>query len=344
MDLEKYTVNDFVMNEHFREWVLTGNDQFWDDWLQTHPQKSAEVEEAKRIILSLHFPEDELSQEQYTRLSDNILEKVMAFEKNKRTPTSSPFRQSKSTYTRVAASILLFFCLGTLLFIWLQYIDKAVVYTTGYGQTRTVALPDGSTVFLNANSSLKHKTSWQSKAGREVWLEGEAFFIVQKKQQETNAIKFIVHTDDVQVEVLGTEFTVSKRRTNTRVILNEGKIRLDIIDQPTRSDIVMKPGDWVEYEALQHRLTRKTVNAHVYSSWTKKKWILENTSLLQVAEQIQETFGLEVSVPDTSLQKESMTGVIPVETLDEALEVLTSTYNIKIEKKNNRLIINRSLP
>jgi ferric-dicitrate binding protein FerR (iron transport regulator) len=344
MDLEEYTVNDFVMNEHFRQWVLTGKDEFWENWLQTNPQKSAEVEEARRIILSLHFPEDELSEEQYTRLSDNILREVMAFEKTRPATTKLPFWKAKWTYPRIAASILLLLSLSALLFIWLQHMDKAVLYSTKYGETRTVKLPDGSTIFLNANSILKHTRNWKNHANREVWLEGEAFFVVQKKQHQASAIKFIVHTDDVQIEVLGTEFTVSKRRTNTRVILNEGKIRLDILDQPIKSDIVMKPGDWVEYEALQHKLTRKTVNAQVYSSWTKKKWILENTSLLQVAERIQETFGLEVSVPDISLQKESMTGVIPVETLDEALEVLATTYNIRIEKNNNQLIIKRTLP
>src|SRR5688500_19505261 len=116
MDLEKYTVNDFVMDEHFRQWVLTGKDKFWDNWLQKHPEKSVEIEEAKRIILSLHFPEDELSQEQYTRLSNNILQEVVAFEKNKQT-LDSPFWQRKWTYTRIAASFLLLLSLSALLFI-----------------------------------------------------------------------------------------------------------------------------------------------------------------------------------------------------------------------------------
>lgn len=342
MDLEQYTVSFFVMDESFRNWVLTGEDTYWENWLQNHPEKAAEVEEAKHLIQTMHFREDELSTEQYTELSSRILQAVKEYEQGKPARKMPLWQRKWNTYY-VAASIAGILVLSTLLYFWLQNWNK-VVYATSYGETRQVTLADGSTVILNANSSIRYSKDWENEHEREVWLEGEAFFVVHKKQKQDQSLKFIVHTDDVQIEVLGTQFTVSKRETNTRVVLNEGKIRLDILNQPSQNNIVMQPGDWVEYEALQQKITRKTVNAQVYSSWTHNKWILENTSLKQVATQIEETFGVEVVVPDIRLSNESMTGVIPIETLDKALDVVAATYNVKIEHKDDRLVITRNLP
>jgi ferric-dicitrate binding protein FerR (iron transport regulator) len=336
MDFQHYTVKDFVMNDSFQQWVLKGNDYFWENWVKDHPEKSVEVEEAKRMLLSLHFHNEELSQEQYNRISNRIEQRVMAYEKSQR---KLPLWGTLIKHYRVAASILVILA-ATTLFFWLLQ-TRSVVYATKYGETRTIILPDHSKVILNANSSLRFSNNWRGKLNREVWLEGEAFFDVEKKQLAASSVKFTVHTDDVQIEVIGTEFTVSKRQTNTWVVLNEGKIKLDVLNEPAKQNIVMRPGDWIEYQAEHRKLVHKTVNAEVYSSWISKKWILENTSLKQVAKRFEETFGINVIIADKRLATESMTGVIPVETLDDALEVLSATYDVRIKQKGNQVFITK---
>jgi ferric-dicitrate binding protein FerR (iron transport regulator) len=71
-------------------------------------------------------------------------------------------------------------------------------------------LPDNSTVILNANSSLRYQENWEAELLREVWVDGEAFFSVVHTH---NHQRFRVNvTDDLKVEVLGTEFNVKDRR------------------------------------------------------------------------------------------------------------------------------------
>jgi transmembrane sensor len=336
MEFQHYTVKDFMMNDSFQQWALDGKDQFWENWIKDHPEKQAETEEAKRMLLSLHFRKEELSQDQFNRISSQIDQGVMVYEQSKRV---RPLWGSFLKRYRVAASLTVILLVASLFFWWQQ--ARSIVYTTAYGETRTILLPDQSRVILNAHSSLRFHKNWEQGQPREVWLEGEAFFDVEKKQKTGTSVKFTVHTHDVQIEVLGTEFTVSKRKTNTYVVLNEGKIKLDVLDEAARQSIVMQPGDLIEYQAEQHRLIHKVVNAEVYSSWTSNKWILENTSLEQVARRIEEVFGIEVSIPDKKLARESMTGVIPVETLDNALEVLSATYNVSIRQKGDQIIITK---
>ena len=88
---------------------------------------------------------------------------------------------------------------------------------TDFGQTRALALPDGSQVTLNGHSSLRYATTWQPDQPREVWLDGEGFFSVQHM---ANNQRFLVHTTaGLQIEVLGTKFVVARRRDQTRVVL-----------------------------------------------------------------------------------------------------------------------------
>ncbi|HTI11803.1 MAG TPA: FecR domain-containing protein [Puia sp.] len=66
-----------------------------------------------------------------------------------------------------------------------------------------IILPDGSKIWLNADSRLKYPAAFQASL-REVYLEGEAFFEIAKNPQRP----FIVHLPKGKVNVLGTSFDI----------------------------------------------------------------------------------------------------------------------------------------
>jgi ferric-dicitrate binding protein FerR (iron transport regulator) len=68
--------------------------------------------------------------------------------------------------------------------------------------------------------------------------------------------KFIVHARDINVEVLGTEFNLQRRRERTKVILHSGKVQLTEVDESWQR-LLSKPGDIVEYNDVSHNLVRK---------------------------------------------------------------------------------------
>lgn len=70
------------------------------------------------------------------------------------------------------------------------------------GSRTQVTLPDGSTVWLNAGSTLTYPSNF-NLANRDITLTGEAFFDVKK--QET---PFVVYAMDLAFRVLGTEFNL----------------------------------------------------------------------------------------------------------------------------------------
>ncbi|SOD17715.1 FecR family protein [Pedobacter xixiisoli] len=95
--------------------------------------------------------------------------------------------------------------------------------STPNGGQFTVTLPDGTTVYLNAASTLKYPTSFVG-AERHVELSGEAYFEVAKNKGRT----FTVSTDKQKIQVLGTHFNVNSYQDNGQIIttLAEGSVKV----------------------------------------------------------------------------------------------------------------------
>src|SRR5580698_9260450 len=182
--------------------------------------------------------------------------------------------------------------------------EEMAVIKTGYGEIKNILLPDSSVVVLNGNSSLRMSSTWTETGGRQVWLEGEAYFQVQKKA--STAEKFVVHTREVDVEVLGTKFNVNARRQRAVVSLEEGKVRLSMNGVVTsvlekKAALVMRPGQVAEVdEDLQTKVNEdRTIGAR--SGWARHEFHFDNTSLGEIASMIQDTYGYDMVVEDSSM-------------------------------------------
>ena len=219
--------------------------------------------------------------------------------------------------------------------------ENSVVHSTAYGQMIRITLPDSSMVILNGNSSIKYGKQWANKWSREVYLDGEAFFVVRHTEHDQ---KFIVNTSEqFNVEVLGTEFSVSKRKRGTRVVLNSGKVLLNIPNPEGNEQVVMKPGELIEFFEGSGDYIKKEVNAEAYSSWKDKKLILDHTSLREILTILRENYGLEVIFVDKDLLDQKVSGSMPAENIDMLLKNIAVTYGIKISKNKNTIQI-RKIP
>ncbi|MBB5212347.1 FecR family protein [Microbulbifer hydrolyticus] len=113
-------------------------------------------------------------------------------------------------------------CLGIALWIGNQWLQQAPVqqqmYTTAIGETRTIALADGSEVKLNTNSELIVNFSRDER--RTQLLRGEAFFDVARQTSRP----FTVAAGSANIRVLGTQFNVERNPDNTRVSVTGGTV------------------------------------------------------------------------------------------------------------------------
>ncbi|HEX9511971.1 MAG TPA: FecR domain-containing protein [Puia sp.] len=216
------------------------------------------------------------------------------------------------------------------------------VLKTGYGEVKNILLPDSSVVILNANSSLRIQQQWTDGDSRQVWLEGEAYFKVQKKASTRQ--KFVVHTRELDVEVLGTKFNVNTRRQHSIVSLEEGKVQLSVHGNvqsviEKKASMVLRPGQVVTLdESLQVKINEdKDVAAH--SGWSRNEFHFDNTPLLEVARLIEDTYDYKMEARDTSLFRLSISGDLRAANVQELVKVLEVTLKLNMRIQNKTIYI-----
>ena len=216
---------------------------------------------------------------------------------------------------------------------------------TSYGEVKTILLPDSSVVTLNGNSSLRMLQQWGPGDNREVWLDGEAYFQVQK--QHAARTGFVVHTSQVDVEVLGTRFNVNTRRQQSIVSLEEGKVRLSVHGEVSLvnkdSAIVMRPGQTVVVDASSSPKVNEDRNVTAHSGWTKNEFHFDNTSLAEIARLMEDTYGYKMTVSDTSLWKLSISGDLRASNIQELIKVLEVTLKttMRIDRDRKTIYVTR---
>lgn len=343
MEYANYTTEDFIADEAFQAFVFeTDSHQvdFWKIWIAQHPEKEYEVDQAIEILKIFKYSHKSPSGVNKQQELEKLLQKTQ-HQNFKVYRNPAPDSKYWNRLSKIAAIFIGFLFVAVAYLVVNNYLQTTRI-STNYAETKEILLPDGSTVVLNANSNIHYASQWQEGQLREVWLEGEAFFSVHKKNAGPSAsatpIKFIVHTQDLQVEVLGTEFTVSKRDISTRVTLNSGKIKLGLNAREETEPILMEPGEQVIFSSEKEHLVQTKVKPELYSSWAKQVWILEDTPLSRVAQMIEETFGMEVIIKDKrEIAHEKMTGVVPIREIDQLLEGLSTIYQLQITKKGNTI-------
>jgi len=201
-DYADFTAADFLADDFFMEWVLRPdgeNQAFWESWQQHYPEKQAVIAEARAMLLSLEYERHHMPQESYDRIwlalhqqMDKAMPETMRYE---RTDHRRRWRRAA-----ILTGVLGMLALGA---YWLlKPADKRELYTSQFGENRRLVLPDSSVVILGPHSSLRAASFRMEENKREVWLDGEAFFIV--KHDDAMAKPFTVHAGNLDIEVLGT--------------------------------------------------------------------------------------------------------------------------------------------
>jgi len=223
---------------------------------------------------------------------------------------------------------------------WKMYQQNSLVkYQTAYGEVRSFTLPDQSVVTLNGNSSLQYHRYWNSAKAREIWIRGEAFFDVKPAAQK----RFLVHTaHQINVEVLGTTFNVLDRESRTQVVLNTGKVRLSGSSKALPAPIEMQPGELVEVNTNARSLVKRHINAAAYASWKSHKLQFNNADLAQVAQVLQETYGITVIIKDSTLLHQQFSGTVPSQNANMLLEGLSQLFDLKITRQNATVNIEKN--
>ncbi|OJV35389.1 MAG: hypothetical protein BGO33_08975 [Bacteroidia bacterium 43-41] len=197
------------------------------------------------------------------------------------------------------ASIFLLPVVGGLLTYWVMHNNlesstpktEIVEHIVPDGEMKRVFLPDGSEVWLNAGSILLYSNDFKGHS-RRLFLNGEATFRVEKDPKRP----FIVKTQYMQIEALGTTFNVKSYvdMGTTAVTLEEGSVRVGVAGKVNVSEVIT-PNEQFIYDHRQGKTSVIQVDAELVSRWKEGYLVFEDASFEEIIHTVERRFNVTVN-------------------------------------------------
>ena len=200
------------------------------------------------------------------------------------------------------------------------------------GMEYTLALSDGSLVYLNAETSVKYPVVFAENE-RMVELDGEAYFEVAKDASRP----FIVRMNGVDVKVTGTSF-------NARAYRNEGKVVTTLIEGRVEvNGKAIVPGEQARYEVGNGDLEVAKVNVEHFVAWKEGYFVFRNERLEDVMRTLARWYKVEYHFMDEASKDvrigarfgryNDMTPIIEMLRETELVDVLQTNCSLYISKR-----------
>jgi transmembrane sensor len=199
--------------------------------------------------------------------------------------------------------------------------------------TFKVTLADGTTVWLNAGSSLRFPSRFDG-AERLVELQGEAFFDIAKDTKHP----FIVTTTGMRVQALGTSFDVKayKEERQAKATLITGAVQVNAGERKE----VLKPGEQVIYEHEKQRFNTVTADTRQVLGWKDKQFIFGGTSTGEVMQEIGRWYDVDIVYENGFTGEDLYHGEISrTVTLSKLLEMMQTTGAAQFRMQGKTLYV-----
>lgn len=206
-------------------------------------------------------------------------------------------------------------------------LNRYHIFKSPARSTYNLTLPDGSSVHLNASSTIKIP-AWNQDSLRSVQLQGEAFFRVVKDQK-----KFVVYASQggrqQEVRVYGTKFNIAAYPDGEQIetTLVEGSVSL--ADLSAGRIMWLRPSERVVFD--QRGMQKDVVNVDRNLAWRSNLFYFEDEPIEEVFKQISKWHDVTIHV-HTALPKQHFWGQVSREIpIEDILSLLEKTYAIKFQ-------------
>lgn len=327
----QYDSVDFAQDDSFVRWVKEENSEdetFWQEWISNHPDKKEEVEKAIIIVKQIVFEKDEIEKEVEERVWSGIHTSVTKNTEKTLFKTNTISRGkiiSLASIAAVAAMLIFFLMVG----VGSGY-DTTI--QTQYAEMETIKLPDGSLVYLNADSDLEYNTAnWIEE--RTLNLEGEAFFEVKKGSQ------FMVKTKKGNVTVLGTSFNVYQRSKDFKVHCKTGKVSVFA----AKNTSILTANQSVSIPNQIHQIEKDISPSDNRSNWKNGIYTYRNESIEKIAKELERQLDLNISLPE-ELKKQLYTGSFSTTDKETALSEVFWPLDMEYTEEGRNIIVTNKAP
>lgn len=209
--------------------------------------------------------------------------------------------------------------------------------STAKGEQCTVQLPDGSLVYLNGGSIILYPGTFTGGKRQIRLVTGEIFLEVQRNE----AVPFIVNTDDKEVKVLGTSFTVQNRPETDQVTVavKTGKVAFGLSGNASASHLLLTPGRKGSIEKTDGRMQIAACNTGSIGAWRHDEFVFEDATLADILDALQYRYGMQYRIGKKSLRKKHFKATFRQRRPEEIIRILSIMGDFRYYKKDSVTVI-----
>ena len=236
--------------------------------------------------------------------------------------------------------------------------------TVPHGSKSMIVLGDSTKVWLNAGATFRYPTNFERK-GREIFLEGEAYFEVKKDEHRP----FLVNMNGMNIKVHGTKFNVRAYAGDSRLetALLEGSIEVIGVksEQGKNDNLFLKPGQklvlfkeinkddaildhqgdsFVGLDPVKIERAELTnlLSAENEIAWRADKLVFERQRFDEVKTKLERWYGVTIDIQDSSILNYRFTGTFDQETFEQAIGALKHAASFDYELNKKHVIIRKN--
>ncbi len=347
------------------------------DWFSDEKKETSIKEILMENLSNCQVNNSATEEVNFEKIYDSIEQKI--FKPKQKKISGKRFSDWKnnniSFFLRIAALFILLFVSGGILsYLIFKPSEKATIITYSeikapLGSKSEVVLPDGSKVWLNAGSKIRYQSSFNKK-NRNIFLEGEAYFKVNKNKQ----LPFIVKTGDLNIVAIGTEFNVKAYNEDgiIETTLIEGKVTIRNDRQAKNhyvQQVSLEPKQKAVYlrAKLQLRIedikTIRKSNPEVIKpekgvvyvaekidpepiiSWKDDRLIIRGEEMRSLAIKLERKYNISILFESENIKQFRFTGTLEDETLTQVLDVikLSAPIDYELDGKKVKIFENKKM-
>jgi ferric-dicitrate binding protein FerR (iron transport regulator) len=211
--------------------------------------------------------------------------------------------------------------------------QSATTVSCAFGDKSSIILPDSSRVWLNSGSKLTFNSDFKN-GGREVILEGEAYFSVSKHKDNP----FLVKTSDIEIEVLGTKFNVKAypEENSISTTLVEGSIQISSKSQ----NALMKPNQKLVFDKESQKMVMvKLADTAPETEWKEGRLVFRNQTLEELRPKLERWFDVDIVFSDDQVKQLRFTGILERESILEVVYYFDLSNRVSCHIQGNKVII-----
>ena len=257
--------------------------------------------------------------------------KIDAIEESETKVVQMPWLRRNYKYVSgVAAAFLIALFVG---FLVRNNFNSTVTYAFNGQNESSYILPDNTSVNFNSEGSLSY-TKHFAESDRSVDFEGVAYFDVAKNE----ALPFVLHCHNLDVEVLGTSFLLNAKKNAERCALDlyTGKVKMTAYDKKGNilSVTEINPGERGVWNATANELkTMSYSEVKEDELLTEHVLVFNNEKLSKIVEALEYIYKVEIDLGESCASKKLTARFSDDESIDEVLETIALVSEVTITKE-----------